>query len=187
MNMPACSDCGGDVTRDFVRVFGIDGEVHGCPDCSTYRELHDGDGVEGAPADEHRSPSFSTEERREKRTGDDQTDAGDEESDKSADETDTISIEYLERLLKVGAESVNIRSTNDQRANERSQWLLSINSGESAVSDLLSRLEFLRVHELDVLSVAFPLEVLFAERFLSHFAVDFVDVLEVEVDRLSQR
>ncbi|AGB38732.1 DUF7563 family protein [Natronococcus occultus] len=46
--MPRCQDCGGYVTRDFVRVFGIDGTVAGCPDCTTYRELQEGGGVEDA-------------------------------------------------------------------------------------------------------------------------------------------
>ncbi|WP_425498442.1 DUF7563 family protein [Natrinema soli] len=41
--MPECSDCGRFVTRDFIRVFGIEGEVYGCPDCMTYRELGTGD------------------------------------------------------------------------------------------------------------------------------------------------
>ncbi|WP_306059951.1 DUF7563 family protein [Natronococcus wangiae] len=44
--MPICGDCGEYVTRDFIRVFGVDGEVHGCPDCTTYRELYDGGGVD---------------------------------------------------------------------------------------------------------------------------------------------
>jgi len=38
--MPTCEECDAYVTRDFVRVFGIDGDVHGCPHCSTYREPH---------------------------------------------------------------------------------------------------------------------------------------------------
>lgn len=41
--MPECAECGKYVTQDFVRVFGIEGEVHGCPDCMTQRELSDGD------------------------------------------------------------------------------------------------------------------------------------------------
>lgn len=40
--MPSCTECGEHVTRDYVRVFGVDGEVHGCPSCSTYRDLHGG-------------------------------------------------------------------------------------------------------------------------------------------------
>lgn len=43
--MPECAECGTYVTRDFVRVFGIGGEVHGCPRCTTYRELAGGDGA----------------------------------------------------------------------------------------------------------------------------------------------
>ncbi|MFB1066333.1 hypothetical protein [Natrinema sp. H-ect4] len=41
--MPTCSDCGEFVTRDFIRVFGVGGEVEGCPACRTNRELGDGD------------------------------------------------------------------------------------------------------------------------------------------------
>ncbi|NKE36562.1 hypothetical protein GWG54_12175 [Natronococcus sp. JC468] len=44
--MPTCQDCGGYVTRDFVRVFGLNGAVAGCPDCTTYRELTEGGGAE---------------------------------------------------------------------------------------------------------------------------------------------
>ncbi|MDS0476878.1 hypothetical protein [Natrinema sp. 1APR25-10V2] len=44
--MPECGACGEFVTRDFIRVFGIDGEVHGCPTCTTYRELQDGSAVD---------------------------------------------------------------------------------------------------------------------------------------------
>ncbi len=40
--MPHCRDCGGYVTQDFIRVFGIDGSVSGCPNCTTYRELNNG-------------------------------------------------------------------------------------------------------------------------------------------------
>ncbi|MDQ2049204.1 hypothetical protein RBH26_01775 [Natronolimnohabitans sp. A-GB9] len=46
--MPTCGNCDGYVTRDFVRVFGIDGTVYGCPNCSTYRELCDGSGANRA-------------------------------------------------------------------------------------------------------------------------------------------
>lgn len=31
--MPECKECGAHVTPDFVRVFGVDGEVHGCTNC----------------------------------------------------------------------------------------------------------------------------------------------------------
>ncbi|AGB38763.1 DUF7563 family protein [Natronococcus occultus] len=44
--MPNCQSCGGYVTRDFVRVFGGEGTVAGCPNCTTYRELHADGGVE---------------------------------------------------------------------------------------------------------------------------------------------
>ncbi|MDS0475719.1 hypothetical protein [Natrinema sp. 1APR25-10V2] len=44
--MPTCAECDAYVTRDFVRVFGIDGAVHGCPRCTTYRELQDGAGID---------------------------------------------------------------------------------------------------------------------------------------------
>ncbi|NUB91168.1 hypothetical protein HT576_09060 [Haloterrigena sp. SYSU A121-1] len=44
--MPTCGECDAYVTSDFVRVFGIDGEVYGCPDCTTYRELQDGEAVD---------------------------------------------------------------------------------------------------------------------------------------------
>ena len=46
--MPTCGNCETYVTRDFVRVFGVDGEVHGCPNCSTYREFSAGDGAASA-------------------------------------------------------------------------------------------------------------------------------------------
>ncbi|ELY54963.1 hypothetical protein C491_17739 [Natronococcus amylolyticus DSM 10524] len=44
--MPNCQNCGGYVTRDFVRVFGVEGAVAGCPNCTTYRQLQEGGGVE---------------------------------------------------------------------------------------------------------------------------------------------
>lgn len=37
--MPECSECGGHVTSDFVRVFGIDGEIHGCPNCTANAQV----------------------------------------------------------------------------------------------------------------------------------------------------
>lgn len=58
--MPNCQDCGGYITRDFVRVFGVNGAVAGCPNCTTYRELQEGGGV----ADTHRSRQPVTEQRR---------------------------------------------------------------------------------------------------------------------------
>ncbi len=39
VRMPECQNCGAFVTTDLIRVFGIDGEIHSCPECSTYREL----------------------------------------------------------------------------------------------------------------------------------------------------
>lgn len=44
--MPTCGECDAYVTSDFIRVFGINGEVHGCPNCTSYRELQDGDAVD---------------------------------------------------------------------------------------------------------------------------------------------
>ncbi|WP_162832287.1 DUF7563 family protein [Natronolimnohabitans innermongolicus] len=44
--MPTCGECDAYVTADFVRVFGVNGEVSGCPNCATYRELQNGTGVE---------------------------------------------------------------------------------------------------------------------------------------------
>jgi len=37
--MPECQNCGAFVTADFVRVFSVDGELHNCPSCTSYREL----------------------------------------------------------------------------------------------------------------------------------------------------
>jgi hypothetical protein len=45
--MPTCNECGGFVSKDFVRVFGAnDGDVFACPDCSTTTNL-----VHGAAAE----------------------------------------------------------------------------------------------------------------------------------------
>ncbi|WP_449271533.1 DUF7563 family protein [Halopiger djelfimassiliensis] len=44
--MPECSNCGAHITPSFVRVFGSDGDVHGCPTCMTYAEITNGDAVE---------------------------------------------------------------------------------------------------------------------------------------------
>ncbi|WP_455363926.1 DUF7563 family protein [Natronococcus wangiae] len=44
--MNNCSRCGEHVSHNFVRVYGVDGEVNGCPRCMTYRELQAGDGAE---------------------------------------------------------------------------------------------------------------------------------------------
>lgn len=46
--MPTCGNCGEYVTYTFARVFGADGAIHGCrgcPSCTTYRELYDGEAV----------------------------------------------------------------------------------------------------------------------------------------------
>jgi len=41
--MPECSNCGGHVTEQFARVFGDrDDVVHGCVECSSFRELQEG-------------------------------------------------------------------------------------------------------------------------------------------------
>lgn len=39
--MANCQNCGSHVSNDFVRVFGIDGDVHGCPSCRTFRDLQE--------------------------------------------------------------------------------------------------------------------------------------------------
>lgn len=46
--MPMCANCESYVTRDFIRVFGVDGDVYGCPHCTTYSELQDGSGAESS-------------------------------------------------------------------------------------------------------------------------------------------
>ncbi len=50
--MPACNNCEEVVTREFVRVFGTEGEVYACSSCATVAEL-----VEGAGADEGYLPA----------------------------------------------------------------------------------------------------------------------------------
>lgn len=37
-----CQGCQGHVTKRFVRVFGVDGQVSVCPECSTNREITGG-------------------------------------------------------------------------------------------------------------------------------------------------
>nr|WP_207891150.1 hypothetical protein [Natrarchaeobius chitinivorans] len=38
-----CRNCGTHVTQQFARVFGDNGDVvHGCPGCTTYREMQSG-------------------------------------------------------------------------------------------------------------------------------------------------
>lgn len=44
--MPECQNCGGHITADFVRVFGVDGEAYSCPSCSTYSDLQAGAGTQ---------------------------------------------------------------------------------------------------------------------------------------------
>jgi hypothetical protein len=44
--MHTCTYCGGFVTPDFVRVFGTEEDVvHGCPGCTSLRELMRGRGA----------------------------------------------------------------------------------------------------------------------------------------------
>jgi len=42
--MPSCGNCGEFVTVDYLRVFGLSGEVDGCPACMTYQEIKQGGG-----------------------------------------------------------------------------------------------------------------------------------------------
>lgn len=37
--MPYCQDCGAWVSRNWIRVFGIDGNVDACRNCATIEEL----------------------------------------------------------------------------------------------------------------------------------------------------
>ncbi|WP_164721987.1 DUF7563 family protein [Haloterrigena salifodinae] len=50
--MPRCGNCDAYVTSDFIRVFGVNDKVHGCPNCSTYRELSGGNGAVREPETE---------------------------------------------------------------------------------------------------------------------------------------
>ncbi|MFP8953061.1 hypothetical protein ACLI4Z_08835 [Natrialbaceae archaeon A-arb3/5] len=44
-----CRNCGTHVTQQFARVFGDNGDVvHGCPACTTYREMQSGDHLPAA-------------------------------------------------------------------------------------------------------------------------------------------
>jgi len=36
--MPECQGCGNHVSQNFVRVFGVDGEVQGCQECEGQNE-----------------------------------------------------------------------------------------------------------------------------------------------------
>lgn len=40
--MAECNACGAHVTADFVRVFGVEGAVDGCPGCANNSELFGG-------------------------------------------------------------------------------------------------------------------------------------------------
>ena len=43
-----CRNCGTHVTQQFARVFGDNGDiVHGCPSCTTYREMQSGGHLPG--------------------------------------------------------------------------------------------------------------------------------------------
>ncbi|WP_267903124.1 hypothetical protein [Natronococcus pandeyae] len=42
-------------------MFGVDGEVHDCPDWTTFRERHDGGGVDHSS--ERRSPQRGTQRK----------------------------------------------------------------------------------------------------------------------------
>lgn len=42
---PNCVSCGAFVTQSYVRVFGVDGEVDGCLECMTHRDVSAGDAV----------------------------------------------------------------------------------------------------------------------------------------------
>ncbi|WP_435346370.1 DUF7563 family protein [Haloarchaeobius sp. HRN-SO-5] len=41
--MPTCNNCGQYVSHDFVRVFGMSGEVESCIDCARNVDLHEGE------------------------------------------------------------------------------------------------------------------------------------------------
>ncbi|AGB16210.1 hypothetical protein Halru_1603 [Halovivax ruber XH-70] len=44
-----CRKCGTHVTQQFARVFGDNGDVvHGCPACTTYREMQSGHHLPGS-------------------------------------------------------------------------------------------------------------------------------------------
>lgn len=52
--MPECAECGAYVTPDYVRVFGLDGEVNGCRNCMTNREIQNGEAAEQVRGDTNR-------------------------------------------------------------------------------------------------------------------------------------
>lgn len=39
---PECRGCGGHVSRRYVRVMGVDGRVHACPDCADTTAIENG-------------------------------------------------------------------------------------------------------------------------------------------------
>jgi hypothetical protein len=56
--MHTCRNCGGAVSRDFVRVFGTSrDEVYRCPACAEMTDIRNGDGVYTAPATARRRPT----------------------------------------------------------------------------------------------------------------------------------
>lgn len=44
--MPECQECGNHVSENFIRVFGVDGEVHGCPECKSQSSTREFAGLE---------------------------------------------------------------------------------------------------------------------------------------------
>jgi NAD-dependent SIR2 family protein deacetylase len=46
---PHCQNCGAFVSQSFVRVFGQNGDLAACPNCTEQREMAHGEGV----PDEH--------------------------------------------------------------------------------------------------------------------------------------
>jgi hypothetical protein len=46
-----CQQCGSSVSNSFARVFGDNEDrVHGCPTCTTFRDLSEGGGLSGDEA-----------------------------------------------------------------------------------------------------------------------------------------
>lgn len=59
-----CRQCGSSVSDSFARVFGDNRDrVHGCPTCTTFRDLSEGGGISGdaagSPASAGSDRSFS--------------------------------------------------------------------------------------------------------------------------------
>lgn len=44
---PRCNNCGEFVSHAFARVFGQDGDLAACPQCTKQREMSHGEGVPG--------------------------------------------------------------------------------------------------------------------------------------------